>query len=71
MITIEKTSPTYSYDEIGIPIGKIRVSYAFNNSYILEIQVEYSRIFLIRITYMSVKEPLQMRIVRMNSLKHS
>ena len=46
---------TPSYDEIVMPVMKIRVIYAFNDSYTLENQVEYSRILLIRIIYMSMK----------------
>ena len=47
-----------------------RVSFAFNDSYILEFWVEYSRILLIRITYMNVKWAASMRVLRLNSLKH-
>ena len=47
-----------------------RVSFAFNDSYILEFQVGYSRILLIRVTYMSVKWAASMRVLRLNSLKH-
>ena len=47
-----------------------RVNSAFNDSYILENQVGYSRILLIRITYMSVKWAAFMRVSRLNSLKH-
>ena len=46
-----------------------RVSFTFNDSYILEIQVGYSKIFLIRVTYMGVKWAASMR-VRLDSLKH-
>ena len=46
-----------------------RVSFPFNDSYILEIQVGYSKIFLIRVTYMGVKWAASMR-VRLDSLKH-
>ena len=48
----------------------IRVSFAFNDSYILEFQVGYSRILLIRVIYMSVKWAASMRLSRLNSLKH-
>ena len=48
----------------------IRVNFAVNDSYILKIQVGYSRIFLIRVTYMSVKWATSMRVSRLNSLKH-
>ena len=47
-----------------------RVSFAFNDSYILENQMGYGRIFLIRITYMSVKWAASMGVSRLNSLKH-
>ena len=47
-----------------------RVRFAFNDSYILENQVGYSKIFLIRVTYMSVKWTASMRVLRLNSLKH-
>ena len=47
-----------------------RVSFAFNDPYILEFQVEYIRILLIRVTYMSVKWAASMRVSRLNSLKH-
>ena len=47
-----------------------RVSFDFNDSYILEIQVGYSRIFLIRVTYMSMKWAVSMRVLRLNSLEH-
>ena len=47
-----------------------RVNFAFNDFYILKIQVGYSRILLIRVTYMSVKWVASMRILRLNSLKH-
>ena len=47
-----------------------RVNFAFNDSYILEIQVGYSRLFLIRVTYISVKWAASMRFLRLNSLKH-
>ena len=33
-ITMEKTSPTHSYDEIVMPTVMIIISYAFNDSYI-------------------------------------
>ena len=32
--------------------------------------MEYSRIFLIRVTYMHVKWAASMRVLRLNSLKH-
>ena len=47
-----------------------RVSFAFNDPYILEFQVEYIRILLIRVTYMSVKWAASMRVSKLNSLKH-
>ena len=65
-ITMEITSPTGSYDEIVM----FRVSFAFNDSYILKFQVGYSRILLIKVTYISVKWAASMRVSRLNSLKH-
>ena len=56
---------------IAIPAAVIRVSKAFNDSYILTYQMGYSRILLIRITYVSVNWVDSMRIIRLNSLKHS
>ena len=47
-----------------------RVSFTFNDSYILKFWVGYNMIFLIRITYMSVKWTASMRVSRLNSLKH-
>ena len=47
-----------------------RVSFAFNDSYILEFQVGYSRILLIRVTYIGVKWAASMRVSKLNSLKH-
>ena len=47
-----------------------RISFAFNDSYILKIQVGYSKILLIRVTYMSVKWATSMRVSRLNSLKY-
>ena len=47
-----------------------RVSFVFNNSYILEFQVGYNMILLIRVTYMSVKWAASIRVSRLNSLKH-
>ena len=41
-----------------------RVSFAFNDSYILEFQMEYSKILLIRITYISVKWAASMRVFK-------
>ena len=38
-ITMEITSPTRFYDEIVVPTVMIMISYAFDDSYILEIQV--------------------------------
>jgi hypothetical protein len=45
-ITAEITSPTHSYDTTVMPAALLRVSYAFNDSHILKIQVGYSRILL-------------------------
>ena len=56
---------------IVIPAVVIRVSKAFNDSYILANQMGYGRILLIRITYVSVNWADSMRIIRLNSLKHS
>ena len=56
---------------IVIPAAVTRVSKAFNDSYILTYQMGYSRILLIRITYVSVNWADSMRIIRLNSLKHS
>ena len=47
-----------------------RVSFAFNDSYILEFRVEYNTIHFIRVTYMSMKWADSMRVSRLNSLKH-
>ena len=47
-----------------------KLSFAFNDSYILEFQMGYSKILLIRVTYMSVKWAASMRVSRLNSLKH-
>ena len=47
-----------------------KVRFAFNDSYILEFRVGYSRILLIRITYMSLKWAAFMKVSRLNSLKH-
>ena len=47
-----------------------RISFSFNDSYILEIQVGYTVIFLIRVTYMNVKWAASMRVLRLNSLEH-
>ena len=47
-----------------------RVGFASNDSYILEIQVGYNRILLIRVTYISVKWATSIRVLRLNSLKH-
>ena len=47
-----------------------RISFTFNDSYILEFQVGYNRIFLIRVTYMSMKWAASIRVSRLNSLKH-
>ena len=47
-----------------------RISFSFNDSYILENQVGYNKIFLIRVTYISVKWVASMRVLRLNSLKH-
>ena len=41
-----------------------KVSFAFNDSYILEFWVGYNRILLIRVTYMSVKWAASMRVFK-------
>ena len=56
---------------IVIPAVVTKVSNAFNDSYILTNRTGYSRILLIRIAYVSVNWADSMRIIRLNSLKHS
>ena len=48
-------SPIYSYDKLVLLAKIIKVSYAFNDSYILENPVGYCKIFPIGVTYMGVK----------------
>ena len=47
-ITDEFYIPTHFYDEKSDDCSENMISYAFNDSYTLEIQVRYSKILLIR-----------------------
>ena len=46
--TEEILSLTHSYDTISVVCSVRRISFAFNDSYVLKIQAEYSRILVMR-----------------------
>ena len=48
MSTEEILSLTHSYDIISVVCSVSRISFAFNDSYVFEIQSEYSRILVMR-----------------------
>ena len=63
---------THFYNKKSGPCSVDKLSLAFNDFYILKIQVEYDRILSIKITYVSVNWAGSMRInMRPNSLEYS